>query len=513
MTGNNIAHTHVPGAISLRIGSVNWKQVVPFLIVFFSGANLILIQWVMTREVTTLLLGTELVILLTSVSYFVGVSIGYLLAGRIPQRWLPALGVLTMVLHLTLPITFRVLVVWLGANGAYGVAFLALPLLTPFVVSMFYSVFLPHFADTGKAGLGSLYLVELVGSICGVGVLVFLADLGLETVYVIYAVGLLAILIALGIRRWLAAILSVVSVAWLIVFPSANHWSNVLWYTMLLGFPEGTDVIFSGYSPYQKVDVLELPDGERALYLDGLSHFNGAYGVRLNVVVGQIPASLIEPENALVIGAGVMQTEQMIAVRGGHVTTVELDPMVADVGERLFYRYNQMDALTNRTVVVDDAKHFLANDTSLYDLIVADTPAAYSVQPATLYSVPFYQSIHDHLTLDGIFVGNMTSAFVPGDMISQRVAASLLQVFDEVIVVTPASVGWSFAFAADDLPFTREELETALRQSGEAQFSIFDTAAVRVIVGDAAPITLDSMDFVLQTSVEWISERLYWEQE
>ena len=95
MTGNNIAHTHVPGAISLRIGSVNWKQVVPFLIVFFSGANLILIQWVMTREVTTLLLGTELVILLTSVSYFVGVSIGYLLAGRIPQRWLPALGVLT----------------------------------------------------------------------------------------------------------------------------------------------------------------------------------------------------------------------------------------------------------------------------------------------------------------------------------------------------------------------------------------------------------------------------------
>jgi spermidine synthase len=512
MAGRDIAHEHPSSAI-LPIGLVNWRQVVPFLIVFFSGANLILIQWVMTREVTTLLLGTELVILLTSVSYFVGVSIGYRLAGRIRRRWLPVLGVLTLLLHLTLPVTFRVLVAWLGANGAFGVAFLVLPLITPFVVSMFYSVFLPHFADDGKASLGSLYLIELVGAICGVGVLVFLADLGLQTIYVVYTAGLLAILAALGIRRWLVLILTAVSLIWLTAFPSANRWSNTLWYTMLLGFPEGTDVIFSGYSPYQKVDVLELPDGERALYLDGLSHFNGSFGIHLNVVVGELPASLIEPENALVIGAGVMQTEQMIAVRGGHVTTVELDPMVADVGERLFYTYNQMDVLTNRTVVVDDAKHFLANDTALYDLIVADTPAAYSVQPATLYSVPFYQSIHDHLTPDGIFVGNMTSAFVPGDTISRRVAASLLQVFDEVIIITPSSVGWSFAFAADKLPFTRQELEVALRQSGEVQFSSFDTAAVRAIVGDAAPITLDSMDFVLQTSVEWIGERLNWGQE
>jgi spermidine synthase len=261
------------------------------------------------------------------------------------------------------------------------------------------------------------------------------------------------------------------------------------------------------------VDVLELPDGERALYLDGLSHFNGSYGIRLNVIVGEVPASLIEPQNSLVIGAGVMQTEQLIAAHGEHVTTVELDPMVADVGERLFYTYNQMDTLTNRTVVVDDAKHFLANDTARYDLIVADTPAAFSIQPATLYSVPFYQSIHDHLTPNGIFVGNMTSEFIPGDTISRRVAATLLQTFDEVVVITPASVGWSFVLAADQLPFSRAELENVLRQRGEVQFSTFDTAAVRAVVGDAAPITLDSMDFVLQTSAEWISERLNWGEE
>jgi spermidine synthase len=492
---------------------IHWGQVAPYLIVFFGGVNLILIQWVMSREVTTLLLGTELVILLISVSYFVGISFGFLLAGRIKRRWLPVLGGLTLVLHLTLPVTLRLLVTWLGAQGAFWAAFLALPLLTPFVVSMFYSIFLPLFVDEAGIQLGSLYMTELLGSICGVAVLVFLADLGLPTVYAIYSVGLIAVLVSLGMRRWLALGFGIASAIWISVLPQFNTWSNTLWYTGLLGFPEGTQVIFSGYSPYQKVDILELPEGGRAMYLDGLSHFNGEYGIRLNVIVGEVPATLIKPENSLVIGAGVMQTEQLIAAHGGHVTTVELDPMVADVGSRLFHAYNQMDTLTNRTVIVDDAKHFLANTTDTYDLIVADTPAALSIQPATLYSVSFYEAIHDHLTPHGIFVGNMTSSLVPGDNIASRVAASALEVFDEVIVITPASVGWSFIIAADDLPFTRAELEAALRENGEVQFSTFDTVAVRAIAGDAPPITLDSMDFVLQTSVEWITERLSWGSE
>jgi spermidine synthase len=310
----------------------------------------------------------------------------------------------------------------------------------------------------------------------------------------------------------LIVVLAVACATWLTLFPILNTWSNTLWYTQFMGFPEGTSVIFSGYSPYQKVDVLETPEGDRALYLDGLSHFNGAFGISLNTLVGEIPASLIQPQNSLVIGAGAMKTEQLIAVHGGQVTTVELDPVVADVGSRLFYQYNQMDKLTNRTVVVDDAKHFLANTDAIYDLIVADTPAAFSIQPATLYSLPFYQAIHDHLAKDGLFVGNMTSQFVPGDTISLRVAATALQVFDEVIVVTPASVGWSFMFAADDLPFTRKELEAALKAHGEVQLSIFDTTAIRALSQNARPITLDSMDLVLQTSIEWISERFSWRQ-
>jgi spermidine synthase len=182
--------------------------------------------------------------------------------------------------------------------------------------------------------------------------------------------------------------------------------------------------------------------------------------------------------------------------------------MVVDASLRFFTHVNRMDTLANRTLLVDDAKHFLANDDREYNLIAASPPAAYSIQTATLYSQPFYQEVHHHLALDGVFAANLTSIFAPDDLVSRRIAAGLLMTFDDVIVVTAESVGWSFAYASDNLPFGTEVLEAALRRSGEVNYAIFDTPAVRAFVGDAQPITLDSMDIVLHVSAEWIGDRL-----
>lgn len=487
---------------------LNRAALSPALIVFFGGMNLILVQWVLVRELTTLLLGTELVVLLVSVAYFAGLSLGYLLAGRIRRQWLPALGVVTLALHLTLPVWFRLLVAALDSMGAYWAAYLVLPILTPFVVSAFYSVFLPLFVDSGEGDLPRLYALELAGSALGVLALVMLGGLGLPTVYVAYSAGLLLILWALGLRRVLVGALAVVTGAWLAALPGAHFWSNALWYEQVQGLPEGTTTLFSGYSPYQKVDVLESPGGARYLFLDGLEHFGGVDGSRLNVVAGQIPASIVWPRSALVLGAGSMEMEALIADYAGHVTTVEIDPLVVDASVRYFTSVNRMDMLTNRNIVMDDAKHFLANTDAEYDLIATDLPAAYSLQTATLYSQPFFQTVHSHLAPDGVFVVNLTSTFGADDLVSRRIAAGLLMTFDDVIVVTAESVGWSFAYASDNLPFNTAVIESALQQSGEARYAIFDTPAVRAFVGEAPPITLDSMDIVLHVSAGYIGGRL-----
>lgn len=496
--------------------SINWKgrpmlhraTLIPLILVFFGGINLSLIQWVLVREMTALLLGTEIVVLLVSVSYFIGLSVGYQLAGRIRRTWLVPLGIVTLVLHLTLPIWFRVLAAELNTVKAYALAFLVLPLLTPFIISAFYSIFLPLFVDQGEGQLSKLYALEVLGSAAGIGLLVALSSAGLNIVYFVYTASLLLILGALGLSYFRLILLSVISIAWLVIFPNANTWSNTLWYRALQKLPEGTVTLFSGYSPYQKVDVLETPSGSRYLYLDGLNHFGTYDGQRLNVVSGQIPASLTHPANALVFGAGSMQMAAMIADYAGHVTTVELDPLVVDVSRKYFQSVNRLDVLSNRSIIVDDAKHFIANSRDHFDFIATDLPAAYSIQTATLYSAPFYRAVKEHLNPGGIFVANLTSPFAPDNTISRRIVASLLENFAEVIVVTPHSVGWSFAYASDHLPFDRKTFESALRNSGETEFVIYETGAVRMFVGQARPITLDSMDIALEVSLDWIRDRL-----
>ncbi len=480
----------------------------PALIVFFGGVNLILVQWVLVRELTALLLGTELIVLLVSVAYFMGLSVGYGLSGRIPRTWLTPLGILTLIAHLTLPVWFRLLVAGLDSLGAYGLAFLVLPLLTPFLISAFYSIFLPLFADENQDSLGRLYALELLGSALGILVLVILGGLGLTAVYMIYAAGLILILLALGLRRWLVALLTIASLLWLSILPRANNWSNALWYEALQGLPAGSVTLFTGYSPYQKVDVLETPSGARYLFLDGLNHFGSQDGERLNVVMGQIPADLMRPAKALVFGAGSMQMEAMIAEYAGQVRTVEIDPLVAEVSQRYFTTFNRMDSLTNRSITIDDAKHFIANTDERYDLVATDLPAAYSIQTATLYSAPFFEAVKTRMNPGGVFSVNLTSEFDASDTVSRRIAASLLANFAEVMVITPQSVGWSFAYAGDDLPFDRATVEAALRDSGETQYVIYETAAVRAFVGDARPITLDTMDIALQVSLDWIEGRL-----
>lgn len=507
-------------------------------IVFCGGINLILIQWILVRELSTLLLGTELVVLLVSIAYFAGISLGYLISHRLRPAWFLPLAITTLVMHLTLPVWLRLMAAGLDAGGMYPLAFILLPLLTVLVVPAFYSMFLPFFAQTSvmpphprplPAGQGGehkvravrlplLYTLELLGAVGGVLLLVITGGIGLQAVLAVYAIVLLAMVYLLSnhrikrpnmARHVPAGMLAAVCAGWILVFPAVNAWSNALWYQQIKQLPEGTQTLYTAYSPYQKIDVLESPDGRRYLYLDGLQHFGSDSGTWLNIIMGQIPAQILQPKTALVIGAGSMEMERMIAQAGNSaVTTVEIDPLVVDAGMRFFEKYNFMNTLTGRTIVIDDAKHFLANTDAMYHLVATDTPAAFSLQTATLYSEPFYRLIEARLASGGVLVANLTDTFERENTVARRISASLLAVYDEVMVVTSGSAGWSFAFAADKLPFTRQEVEHALRTADETEYVLFETGAVREIVGDAKPITLDTMDIVLEISAAWIKDRL-----
>ncbi len=481
---------------------------IPLLVVFLGGFNLILVQWILVRELTALLMGTELVVLLVTVMYFIGLSIGYMISNRIPARWLGTLGIGALILHLGLPIWFRLAAAGFAAINAYWVVFLLLPLTTPFVVSAFYSIFLPLYADHQQASLSRLYTIELMGSACGVLALVLFGGMSISAVYIVYTLNMLVLLLALGMH-WAKVIGILIGCAvWITLFPAINDWSNARWYEAIYDLPQGLHTLTTSYSAYQKVDVLEDPDGNRYLYLDGLLHYGTNRWSRLNAIMGAVPADLIAPQNSLVIGAGSMEMERFIAERGGHVTTVELDPAVVDASTTYLNTVNLMGELPNRSVIIDDAKHYIANTSDRYDLIATDVPAAFSIQTATLYSQPFYELIAARLTPNGVLVVNLTTRLNETSTTARRITRTLLEVFDQVIVVTSNDSRLSYAFAGHSLPFDLPALQAALEANGESSFTIYQRAAVEALVGDIQPITLDTMDLVLQISVSWIADRL-----
>jgi hypothetical protein len=70
---------------------------------------------------------------------------------------------------------------------------------------------------------------------------------------------------------------------------------------------------------------------------------------------------------------------------------------------------------------------------------------------------------------------------------AHHVVASLLDLYDEVLVVTFSSEEASLVFAAETLPLTRDDAIEILRANGVAQFTIFDTSAVRTLVSITVP--------------------------
>src|SRR5882672_5990866 len=86
-------------------------------ILALGGCNLILIQWIMVRELTALLMGTELVALFVTGSAFAGYSVGYLLSNRLSDRSIRLFAAVTLPLHLALPVLYRIIIGSLASLG------------------------------------------------------------------------------------------------------------------------------------------------------------------------------------------------------------------------------------------------------------------------------------------------------------------------------------------------------------------------------------------------------------
>src|SRR3989338_4710706 len=115
------------------------------IILLLAGSNLMILQFMMLRNFSALLFGTEMILLITTLAYFSGISLGFWVSDRLSRGVLEAASVLALPLHLTLPFSLRVLAGFLLARDWKLGSLIALIFIGALFVSSFYSILLPRF--------------------------------------------------------------------------------------------------------------------------------------------------------------------------------------------------------------------------------------------------------------------------------------------------------------------------------------------------------------------------------
>ncbi len=482
-------------------------------ILFLAGANLIIIQFVMIRNFASLLFGTEMIILLTTLSYFFGVSLGYLISDRVPKAFLETASVLTLALHLTLPFSLRFLSGALLSLDHKLFVLLSLIFIGSFLISSFYSLLLPRFIEEeGQDSLTGLYQYEILGALAGV-LLLFICSNFAHGNLVLMAGYFLALSAILNLQWRSKALLAnclVLTAAYLVLSPRLEAASVAYYYQQAAGIdrksePEIHEVIRTLYSrdtPYQRIEITEGLFSRRQLYLDGIRHFGDDALSDFNMFITGLPASFFKDPSVLIVGSGSMGSLYQVLGQAKTIDTVEIDRQVISAGLEFLRNDHDrtLDPLIEQkwTLNIDDAKHFLNNTQKKYDLIAMDIAGPLQMQVALLYTKEFYETVRAKLTDNGILSVSLNGQMWKNGTVTMRILQTLKSVFGDLVVIAPYEDS-NFCYASKKFPFTKTELEKKLAERKSFKTRVLDKAEIEsaLAAGDYPLITRKKMDLVL----------------
>ena len=220
------------------------------------------------------------------------------------------------------------------------------------------------------------------------------------------------------------------------------------------------DVVYTGQTAYQKVDILQSELFGRCLVLDGKTQ-STEFDEHIYHECLVHPALLTHPDpKSVFIGGGGEGTtlREVLAHRSlEKVTMLDLDEEVVDLCRRFLPQHHQGSFDDPRVELLhQDARGYLAETDETYDVIVLDLVDPLEGGPAyLLYTREFYATAAQRLNPGGILVTqsgpagliNFTECFTP-------IARTLSGLFPEIrpyMVYVPSFITpWGFTMAVSD---------------------------------------------------------------
>ncbi len=214
------------------------------------------------------------------------------------------------------------------------------------------------------------------------------------------------------------------------------------------------EVLFSGKSEFQSVDVVRTKGHGKMLLNDGLVMVTEKDEFAYHDMICHVPMFVHpQPKKVLVIGGGDGGTAREV-LRHPSVekcTMVEIDGMVVDAcREHIPQTAKDLDHPKMELIIGDGVK-FVKETNEKFDVIMVDsTDPIGPAQP--LFGVEFYQDVYNCLNDDGIVVAQGQSPWWEND-IQQSLLGVLKQVFPANFLYTFSNLTypgclWSFTFSS-----------------------------------------------------------------
>jgi spermidine synthase len=369
-----------------------------------------------------------------------------------------------------------------------------------------------HIEEVGRSA-GNIYAVSTVASVVGALATGFylIPVLGINRLIAACAAALFgAAFVAFRARRPGAA-----NAAAMLLIPAALCAGGGALPVGRVGRP--VELTWQQQSPYADLRVLDWEDS-RILLIDGGTHTivdrQSGNTVFPYAMVMDVPRHFFDgPGSMLLIGLGGGSVAQSYYRQGWEVTSVEIDPVVVELGEQFFSL-----SVDSANVSVMDGRRFLVATDRTWDLIIMDAFGSSSI-PFHLVTREMFQLVKSRLNPGGVLAIN-TETREWHDILIRSLTATVETQFQHVFVMPtsepPNTLGNVILVASDrdvdiaddalgkpydSIPFPYRHWVVVERNHAWDNRFEPDTRGVPVLTDDRNPVSVWSED------INWAARR------
>ncbi|GGI84759.1 fused MFS/spermidine synthase [Legionella impletisoli] len=131
----------------------------------------------------------------------------------------------------------------------------------------------------------------------------------------------------------------------------------------------------------------------------------------------------MKQKDILVIGAGGF-TLTAAGTHDNRVTYIDIDPAIKSIAEEYFLKES-----INGQFIGQDARQFLQENSTRYDVILSDVYSHQATIPSALLTREYFQSLSDHLKQNGLLLVNVIANPLFMDAYSRKVYNTIHRVF------------------------------------------------------------------------------------